>query len=809
MTLPRQLVALAALATTAATLNAQSVRGTVVDPGGNAIPGVVVQLLDSANAIRARALTDEAGAFLVIAPSAATYRIQTLRIGFRPVFSDPVALGEGAEITRRITVTGLPARLDTVRVGGLNPCRRVAGNTPDVVAVWEQVRASLSAADLSNSRARTFATRVNYQRRLDEFGWRTMYQTMDVRTDPMSLPWSAPTPESLHSLGYILVGSDSNSYRVPGMDAIASDAFVDDHCFRLTGGGSSDAIGIAFEPIPERRNVGDIRGTVIVDRKSSEVRSMEFRYQYADIPDLADGARGALEFARLKGGVWVITKWEVRMPVKEIRVRGSQGRVGFVGGAETRVVTSAVRVEGSRLSVAVSGADTLWSQPPIVLRGEIRDSISGRTIAGARVSLEGTGLSVAGDDRGRFEMRDVLPGEYIVDIKTPSLDSLGTSSQLQVSITEKPDQIRARVPNATMIATAVCGAERLRANGGRIPGILLGAVAVPNDSLLPPNTRVIAEWKNAQGSAMRADIKLEGERASFRYCDAPIGVPITLRASADSVRAEPFEVTLAPEKPMEQVQFSLDQFGGAMAELAGTVVDSTGAPVPGADVMVPELSRTTATDATGAFRLSDIPPGTHQVQVRKVGYGSLDAPLSFAASELVSRRIVLPRVTALNTVRIEATDRLMAEFEEHRKAGLGAFLTRDFLATQEGRPLSEIMGAIRGVRLFWEPALTSGKRSATYIATTRRCKGPTYGTMHLAGGDITGQMQWCDPCYALVFLDGMLLTRSDRFDINELSPRDIEAIEYFRSPAETPAKYNVLDSTCGVVVIHTLRKPKH
>jgi hypothetical protein len=45
------------------------------------------------------------------------------------------------------------------------------------------------------------------------------------------------------------------------------------------------------------------------------------------------------------------------------------------------------------------------------------------------------------------------------------------------------------------------------------------------------------------------------------------------------------------------------------------------------------------------------------------------------------------------------------------------------------------------------------------------------------------------------------------FDINSISPSQIEAIEYYSGSADTPAKYSGLNSTCGVVVIHTRRTP--
>src|SRR5262245_51759363 len=98
----------------------QTVRGVVVDATDRPVNGVVVTLLDSTATIAARSLTNDRGEFRLATTRAGTYRLRTLRIGFRPVLSDPVALLAGGEVTQRIVVTSVALRLDTVRVAGQN-----------------------------------------------------------------------------------------------------------------------------------------------------------------------------------------------------------------------------------------------------------------------------------------------------------------------------------------------------------------------------------------------------------------------------------------------------------------------------------------------------------------------------------------------------------------------------------------------------------------------------------------------------------------------------------------------------------------
>jgi hypothetical protein len=43
-------------------------------------------------------------------------------------------------------------------------------------------------------------------------------------------------------------------------------------------------------------------------------------------------------------------------------------------------------------------------------------------------------------------------------------------------------------------------------------------------------------------------------------------------------------------------------------------------------------------------------------------------------------------------------------------------------------------------------------------------------------------------------------------DLNRIAAEDLEAIEFYAGPAQTPAEYSTLDATCGVLVLHTRRR---
>ena len=103
-------------------------------------------------------------------------------------------------------------------------------------------------------------------------------------------------------------------------------------------------VGIAFEPIPSRGRIAEIRGTLWLNRATSELRRLDFHY--ANLSRLQESAGGEMAFARLRDGAWAITRWSIRMPVFD-RSPSGQPRL------------AQVKVAGGELTVAERGGDSL------------------------------------------------------------------------------------------------------------------------------------------------------------------------------------------------------------------------------------------------------------------------------------------------------------------------------------------------------------------------------------------------------------------------------------------------------------------
>ena len=71
------------------------------------------------------------------------------------------------------------------------------------------------------------------------------------------------------------------------------------------------------------------------------------------------------------------------------------------------------------------------------------------------------------------------------------------------------------------------------------------------------------------------------------------------------------------------------QSGGATGTIVGTVVDSTGAVIPGAQVSITEadtnVTQQTTTSAAGTFSVASLKPGTYRVTVVAKGFSTTTA----------------------------------------------------------------------------------------------------------------------------------------------------------------------------------------
>jgi hypothetical protein len=823
----------------------QTVKGTVV-AGDRPVSGVVVLLVDPSAKEVGRALTNERGEYRLTAPRPGSYRVRTMRIGFQSLSTPFFLIGADAEVERRLAVSEVAFALDTVRAVGRNQCKVIAADSSSVVAaVWDQVRNALLATRLSLGDRTILATTVGYMQMLEIVRRRVGEQQSNIRSDFLRQPWRSMPPEALHRSGYVATeAGDVRTYNAPGIDALLSDEFAGDHCLKIADKSDRERFGIAFEPTPDRGKIPEIRGQIWLDRATSELRSLEYRYVNVSKDEERD-AGGEMSFVRMKNGMWAISTWKIRMPTmvlvpvyENMRVVGQDQRV------------DSIKVEGGELVAVVSAVagrrDTLWSRPPMTLAGVVTDSVTSKPIRGAVVALAAARRVDTTDTDGRFAIGDMLPGNYQLEVRTPSLDSVAMAHTVPVAFTDGKATIRIRAPTAAQISGSIC------ANAAKMTkrdGIIVGTVAVSGDSVPRAGIRVLARWNAVNMKGPITDMPPRGDEGwhtalpmatneprmtetgtdsagVFRLCDVPTLTDLTIQAIVDSATQAYKRVRLSQVQRLGRVDFTIDPGKVVASSFTGTVVDTAGKPIADADVQLLDVGLQARTRANGAFSITGILPGSHPVQVRKVGYAVAETRVEFEAGKAADLRVVLMGITLLDSVMTTARpyrDPNMDEFEERRKIGIGRFVTRAEIAKREGAFLGSFLLQMPNVNIHsaqaGEWAIGRGPRcnkpgAAADIEKIKRANPPVDASelcdIYYVPSTFEARIGVPVGCFAKVYVDNQLMnpgTPTPPFNLRDVPPPQVEALEFYARPAEVPAKYNTLNSGCGVLIIHT-RRPK-
>ena len=369
--------------------------------------------------------------------------------------------------------------------------------------------------------------------------------------------------------------------------------------------------------------------------------------------------------------------------------------------------------------------------------------------------------------------------------------------------------LRLKIPTANQLAASLCGVV-LSGVAGRDKGAVLGSVRLIGDTATLASVRVVADWTDVairnnatvvQREAKRMETKTDASGA-FRLCGVPLEATLTLRAMSAAGKAVIATARLSPDERFVSTTLQVDPARPASATFSGVIVaDSPSRLLGDADISIPALSLSARSNDRGGFRLTDIPAGAHDVLVRRVGYGAMTASVTFTPNEDEERRIVLKPLNVLDSVEVVATrlDVRMRDFEENRRIGLGHFLTRDALEKERKLTMADIMGKVSGVYI------ARGRGSHGWIRSNRGVGGQSATYTPSAFEKMQGMEK---ACYAKVWIDNQLMNPSqptEPFDVNSYSPDQIEAVEFYAGPSQTPSRYAVLNSNCGVLVIHTRR----
>jgi hypothetical protein len=532
------LLALLAVAPVQHGATAQTITGAVVEAGTSApLPGVLVSLLDL-NGERVRAtLTDETGRFFFEPGGFGRYSLRAERIGLQTTTSasfDVVSTNPHFERIlmgdRAIEIAGL------VVDSRVQQCRLDRREAVQIQRWWREVRTALDVSSVVQASGTTQFEVDRFQREWDANLDRVIADDSRAEVSISTRPFASAEADFLSKGGFVqgeITGQ--REYYAPDADVLLSSTFLAEHCFSIAkSGGDPELVGLAFEPTGDRE-VPDIDGVIWVDSTTAELRTLDFRYtDLGDVPE--NEAGGSVWFEYLPSGAWIVRYWYIRMPKfgQRARRRGTElVLLGYVdvGGQVRPLTTEGLSMQGEEGFGAI--------------RGVVWDSIRGRGLSDATVSLFGTRLRTRTDEDGRFYLPEAPAGEQRLTFFHDETEAWGLGGALVPVNVEAEGEASARlaIPSFRQVARIVC-----LGSGGRAETVLIGKLVDTEGSPLG-SVSVGLTWLEEVGGEVAVREEMEARTGSdgrFVVCTIPAAARVAVGAELAGRWRELFEIPLSP-----------------------------------------------------------------------------------------------------------------------------------------------------------------------------------------------------------------------------------------------------------------------
>lgn len=313
----RIIVVLALCSGFASAVEGQRIRGVVVlGDSTTPAPGAIIEVRDSSGVAVSRGLSAENGAFELNLPSAGSFQLRVLRVGFRPSIEADVAIASGETVTRRLVMTGLPLGITGVNVRTSRQCRINADTGQLISQLWVAARTALQSTQLASPDGAATAHWSVTDLETDVRGTLVLSERTVEQASLSSRPFKSLPPDSLARVGFVSYVKGVDTFTAPDAEVMLSDVFARTHCFQLVQKHPKhpEWLGIAFSPVDSKFGFSDIDGTLWLDRTNGELHRLDYRY--TNLPKQVNAADpgGWVEFAHLPNGLWFVSRWSIRMP---------------------------------------------------------------------------------------------------------------------------------------------------------------------------------------------------------------------------------------------------------------------------------------------------------------------------------------------------------------------------------------------------------------------------------------------------------------------------------------------------------------
>jgi hypothetical protein len=438
----------------------------------------------------------------------------------------------------------IASQLATVTTSGRRVCPGDDANS-QALQLWEQARSGFLAAVVARD-ARPPNLRLRYFRvERDPMLRRVVDDTVWVKTIVGDQPFiAARSATAFASEGYMRerAGGDRDYY-APDEAVLLDEAFAASHCLRVIAADPAHAgeVGIGFEPVtPERDSLVEIRGTVWLNGKTLDLRTLDFAY--TNLEPVNDGSSGSIIFQSMPSGVPMIVRWTIHSPI--IATDESEMSTGIRRSLPPRRERHRFRVLGYQVLGAearqVTWPDGSSWQPRLASVTGLIVDLHGRMVPGARVWINGMGDTVVTDTAGVFRLpRPMIGGLFTVVAADSTLAAGGISQTPPHTISVSDDRSLARDINVDVLKMYP-RADALRVacpDNNYVAGYGVAILRVIDTAGVPAvRARIDLETMQAvvAGDTLVRRVRRSGEvgyTGAFIVCGAALDQPMTFRAS--------------------------------------------------------------------------------------------------------------------------------------------------------------------------------------------------------------------------------------------------------------------------------------
>lgn len=763
---------------------AQDLRGIVVQSDSvTPASGTVVLLMHvSKDSSYSRVVTGERGTFTFRVPASTPVRLRVLRLGFEATNTGAYNVAAGQVGNVRITLGEKRIMLATLNVQTANRCDIRPDAAQLVAQLYEEARKALllSASPVSNVRHQAQFTM--FTRAQDTRGKLVAPIQRNAFAGVSSRPFASLPADSLAKVGYVTEEKDGTSYRAPDADVLLAESFLATHCLQFVQGTGDRAayVGIGFKPVNRPRGRIDVKGTLWLDRETSELQFLE--YAYEGVPETFEKANvgGRVDYTQMAAGLWFVNKWAIRMP--RFEARSVQEIAGMRGGTYNAVDLAGLQIIGGEVNSVRIDDELLYNN---------------------------SGAALVGSEPRDWTDAKVLEGSFDVAASAEQVANVQSANALPVSAID------------SVFSTSRCTDAMDKGYTGQVQGRVRDVDNKGAVSLV-----VAAEWKEDFKVGSQKDFSWQYRRletkadakGEYSLCGLPVSRVVSLTALNGDRKSRVSTIRVTDKSPRTSMDISIGANIGSTVTVAdlkgrGALLDVktlSGQPIAHAVVAIGG-GATRIADEDGRIVLTQAPRDSLRVLGRRIGYAAFEGKIGRDPAGIF-QLVLLPAAQQLKTVTVTNDSRdILARTGFYERAAMvqrGA-VTGDFITPEmiDARESGRVADFIRGSRYVRIPTFTN------------RNKG-LYGRNNcLMNVILDGKREISLETFESVYKPpegqsgpGIAIDRSKvggGWNIDDLvAGNNVVAVEIYPSSASAPVAISSLvgSDRCGIIAIWTGRR---